>query len=133
MPGRRLGLSTRFRAFRIDRRDGRIGAAFESLTLDDLTPGDVVIRVAYSSINYKDALAATGQGTILRRFPLVGGIDLSGRVVESADPRFAPGDAVLVCGAGLSETIDGGYAELARVPAGCVEPIPEGLDPRSAM
>ncbi len=126
-------MSTRFRAFRIDRRDGEIRAAFESLTLDDLTPGDVVIRVAYSSINYKDALAATGAGSILRRFPLVGGIDLSGTVVESADPRFAPGAAVLVCGMGLGETLDGGYAELARVPGDSVEPIPPGLDARRAM
>lgn len=126
-------MTARFRALRIDERDGRVGAAFESLTLDDLTYGDVVIRVAYSSVNYKDALAATGAGSILRRFPLVGGIDLAGTVAESADPRFAPGDAVLACGAGLSETIDGGYAELARLPAGCVEPIPPGLDARSAM
>jgi len=122
-----------FRALRIDRTDGNVGAALVPLTLDDLTPGDVVVRVAWSSINYKDALAVTGTGSILRRFPLVGGIDLAGQVVESADPRFAPGDAVLVCGAGLSETRDGGFAELARVPADSVVPMPPGLDPRSAM
>lgn len=126
-------MTERFRAFRIDERDGKVRAAFESLTVDDLTPGDVVVRVAYSSINYKDALAATGAGKILRRFPLVGGIDLAGTVVESTDPRFKPGDAVLACGDGLGETVDGGYAELARLPAAAVDPIPPGLDARSAM
>ncbi len=126
-------MTSRFRALRIDRTDGGIRAALSPLTLDDLTPGDVVVRVAWSSINYKDALAVTGAGPILRRFPLVGGIDLAGTVVESADSRFAPGDAVLVCGCGLGETRDGGFAELARVPADCIEPVPPGLDPRSAM
>lgn len=126
-------MDTAFSGLRIDRGGGGITAALVPLTLDDLTPGDVVIEVAYSSINYKDALAATGAGSILRRFPLVGGIDLAGRVVDSADPRFSPGDAVLVCGCGLSETLDGGFAEYARVPGDCVEKIPPGLDPRSAM
>jgi acrylyl-CoA reductase (NADPH) len=127
-------MSSKFRALRIDRTaEGKIDAALTPLALEDLSAGSVVIRVAYSSINYKDALAATGAGSILRRFPLVGGIDLAGRVVESEDARFSPGDDVLVCGCGLGETLDGGYAELARVPADCVEPIPEGLDARSAM
>ena len=126
-------MSERFRAFRIDRADGRIDAKLTELSLDELTPGDVVIRVACSSINYKDALAATGAGRVLRRFPLVGGIDLAGRVAESTDSRFAPGDPVLVCGCGLGEIHDGGFAELARVPADCVEPIPPGLDARGAM
>src|SRR5690606_41908278 len=83
-------MTATFRALRIDRTDGGIRAALSPLTLDDLTPGDVVVRVAWSSINYKDALAVTGAGPILRRFPLVGGIDLAGTVVESADSRFAP-------------------------------------------
>jgi len=122
-----------FRALRIDRANGAVTASLTALTLDDLTPGEVVVRVAYSSINYKDALAATGAGAILRRFPLVGGIDLAGRVVESSDSRFAPGDPVLACGCGLGETHDGGFAELARVPAKCIERIPDGLDPRTAM
>src|SRR5207342_1114859 len=84
-----------FKAFRIHELDGKIVARFDALTLDDLSPGDVVIEVQYSDINYKDALAATGAGKILRRYPLVGGIDLAGVVESSQDARFAPGDAVL--------------------------------------
>ncbi len=126
-------MSDTFDAFRIHRNDGRIDARYERLTLDDLSEGDVVIRVAWSAINYKDALAATGRGAILRRFPLVGGIDAAGRVESSSDPRFAAGDPVLVCGAGLSETRDGGYAGFVRVPAADVIPIPAGLDMREAM
>ncbi len=98
-----------FKAFRIHDTGGKISARFEDLTLDALTPGEVVIDVEYSDINYKDALAATGAGRILRRYPLVGGIDLAGRVKSSDDARFAPGDAVLVTGCGLSENVDGGY------------------------
>ena len=83
-----------FKAYRIQERDGKVVAGFEQLTLDALTPGDVVIRVQYSSINYKDALAATGTGKILRKFPLNGGIDLSGEVVSSEDARYKPGQKV---------------------------------------
>lgn len=119
----------RFSAFRIHQH----GAAIESLALAELTPGEVVIRVHWSGINYKDALAGTGKGRILRRFPLVGGVDLSGVVVESADPAVRTGDAVLVTGCGLSETRDGGYAQFARVPAAAVVPLPAGLDLRSVM
>ncbi len=128
---------TAFRAFRIheDRRDGKpvIRAGFESLALDDLSAGEVVIRVAWSDINYKDALAATGAGRILRRYPLVGGVDLSGIVESSTDARYKAGDRVLVTGCGLSETLDGGYAEFARVPGDAVIPLPEGLSLREAM
>ncbi|HEV2284407.1 MAG TPA: oxidoreductase [Steroidobacteraceae bacterium] len=122
-----------FKAFRIHLEDGKIAARFEELTLDALGAGEVVIRVACSDINYKDALAATGAGRILRRYPLVGGIDLAGTVESSADARFRPGDAVLVTGCGLSETHDGGYAEFARVPAEWVIPMPAGLDALTAM
>ncbi|HEX4619681.1 MAG TPA: oxidoreductase [Steroidobacteraceae bacterium] len=122
-----------FRAFRIHSEDGRIAARFEDLTLDDLAPGEVVIRVACSGINYKDALAATGAGRILRRYPLVGGIDLAGAVESSGDARYKPGDAVLVTGCGLSETHDGGYAQFARVPGDWVIPMPAGLDASTAM
>ena len=106
----------RIKAFRIHSEGGRIAARFEELGLEDLAAGDVVIRVTHSGINYKDALAATGAGKILRRYPLVGGIDLAGVVESSSDPRYAPGTAVLVTGCGLSETHDGGYAQFARVP-----------------
>jgi NADPH2:quinone reductase len=121
------------RAYRIHEENGRIVARYETLELSDLSPGDVVIRVSWSGINYKDALAATGAGKILRKYPLVGGIDLAGVVEQSSDARYKPGDRVLVTGCDLSETRDGGYAELARVPGDAVVPIPGGLDERTAM
>ena len=124
---------TMLTAFRVHEAGGKISARFEQLGVDDLTPGEVVIEVHYSSINYKDALAATGAGRILRRYPLVGGIDLAGVVRSSQDARYQPGDAVLVTGSGLSETLDGGYAELARVPGDAVIPMPAGLDAFRAM
>jgi len=123
----------RFKAFRIHSEGGKIVARFDELALDDLSPGDVVIRVTHSGINYKDALAATGAGKILRRYPLVGGIDLAGIVESSGDARFAPGSTVLVTGCGLSETHDGGYAQFARVPGDWVIPMPPGLDAFTAM
>jgi len=124
---------TSFKAFRIHEEDKKIVARFERLTLDDLAAGDVVVRVTHSGINYKDALAATGAGKILRRYPLVGGIDLAGVVESSTDPRYAQGDRVLVTGCALSETHDGGYAEYARVKGDWVVPIPPGLDEFGAM
>lgn len=123
-----------FEAFRIHLGEGgSTRAGLEQLRLDDLSPGDVVIRAAWSSINYKDALAATGQGKILRRSPLVGGVDVAGTVESSADPRFAPGDAVVVVGCGLSETHDGGFSERVRLPGDFLNPLPEGLELREAM
>ncbi|MBS0580319.1 MAG: oxidoreductase [Proteobacteria bacterium] len=122
-----------FRAFRIHLAEGRIAARFEQITLADLAAGDVVVRVTHSGINYKDALAATGAGRILRRYPLVGGIDLAGIVESSDDPRYAQGDAVLVTGCALSETHDGGYAEYARVQGDWVIPLPAGLTAFDAM
>ena len=122
-----------FKAFRIHQSGGNISARFEDLTLDDLTPGEVVVDVQYSDINYKDALAATGAGKILRRYPLVGGIDLAGVVRSSDDPGVKAGDAVLVTGSGLSESYDGGYTEVARVQADSVIAMPPGLDAFRAM
>jgi len=122
-----------FRAYRIDRRDEGIVAGFEELTLDDLTAGDTVIRVTHSTINYKDALAATGKGRILKSYPLTGGIDLAGVVESSDNPDLEPGMPVVVNGCGLSETRDGGYAGYARVPAAAVVPLPPGIDPQAAM
>jgi NADPH2:quinone reductase len=124
---------TAFRAFRIHEIDGRIVARFDQLVLDDLGPGEVVVRVEYSDINYKDALAATGAGRILRKYPLVGGIDLAGVVVGSSDPRYTAGQHVLVTGCGLSETHDGGYAEYARVRGDWVIPLPAGMSTADAM
>jgi NADPH2:quinone reductase len=122
-----------FKAFRIHERDGKIVAGFESLRVEELTPGEVVIRVRYSSINYKDALAATGAGRILRKYPLNGGIDLSGEVVSSTDARYEAGQQVLVTGCGLSENVDGGYSEYARIAGDSVIRLPDGIDLAQAM
>lgn len=122
-----------FRAYRIDQQDGKIVADFCRLNIDDLSEGDVVVKVSHSTINYKDALAATGKGRILRQFPLVGGIDLAGTVVSSKSDEFEPGTPVLVNGCGLSETRDGGYAEYARLPADAVVPVPQGMSAAQAM
>jgi NADPH2:quinone reductase len=122
-----------FRAYRIDEQDGKIVAGFQTLSVDDLTDGDVVVKVSHSTINYKDALAATGAGKILRRYPLNGGIDLAGTVVSSENVEIEPGTPVLVNGCGLSETRDGGYSEYARVDSQSVVPIPAGLDAPQAM
>lgn len=132
-----MSIPTAFRAFRIHDRlaDGTPGhrAGIEQVSLDDLSPGEVVVKTAYSSVNYKDALAGTGTGRILRRFPLVGGIDVAGHVVASEDPAFREGDAVLATGSGLSETRDGGYGQYARLPAEWTVPLPAGLDLRESM
>ncbi len=123
----------KFRAFRIDEQDGRILAGIREITLDELTAGNVVVRVTHSTINYKDALAATGKGKILRRYPLNGGIDFSGVVVSSEDGEFQPGTNVLMNGCGLSETVDGGYAEYARVDSLGLVAVPDGMDCAQAM
>jgi NADPH2:quinone reductase len=123
----------RFRAYRIHETDGVVRAGLEELGLDDLTPGEVVIRACYSSVNYKDALAATGKGKILRRSPLVGGIDVAGVVTVSEDPRFRTGDRVVVTGCGLGESQDGGFSEAVRVPADWVVPLPANLSLYDAM
>jgi NADPH2:quinone reductase len=124
---------TPFQAFRVHLESERPKGRLETISLADLSPGDVVIRGAWSSINYKDALAATGAGRILRRYPLVAGVDIGGTVQESADPRFRPGDEVVVVGCGLSETVDGGFTQYARLPGDFLTPLPAGLDLRSAM
>jgi acrylyl-CoA reductase (NADPH) len=122
-----------FNAFRIfDDEDGYRAEIVEQ-SIDDQSEGDVVIRVAYSSVNYKDALAGTGKGKILRRFPMNGGIDAAGTVVQSTNKRFSEGDEVLITGSGLSETRDGGYSEYLRAPSEWLVPLPDGLDLREAM
>jgi len=123
----------RFRAYRIHETDGVITAGIEELGLDDLAPGEVVIRAYYSSVNYKDALAATGKGKILRRFPLVGGVDVAGEVTASEDSRFRAGDRVVVTGCGLGESHDGGFSETVRVPADWVVPLPADLSLHDSM
>ena len=124
----------KFKAYRLTEVDRKIRAEFVDMTLDELDPGDVVVRVAYSDVNYKDALAATGKGRILRRPTCIGGIDFSGTVVSSTDPRFAKGDAVLTVGGdyvGVSH--DGGYASYARVRGDWITRLPQGMTLWEAM
>ena len=122
-----------FDAFRIHNDTAGYRSGVERISLDDLAPGEVVIRAAFSSVNFKDALAGTGEGKILRRFPLVGGIDVAGHVVASTDPKFREGDPVLVTGCGLSETRDGGYSQYARLESKWAIPLPAGLGLRESM
>jgi NADPH2:quinone reductase len=111
-----------FRAYRVYDKGGIRGELTE-ISFDDLDEGEVLLRAAFSSVNYKDALAATGAGKIMRRFPMTGGIDVAGEVAVSTDPRFREGDEVLVTGYGMSEDHDGGYSEWVRVPADWVVPL----------
>ncbi|MGB3839817.1 MAG: YhdH/YhfP family quinone oxidoreductase [Rhodanobacter sp.] len=124
---------TRFRAFRIHNDDAGYRAGIETMDTGALSPGEVLVKVAYSSVNYKDALAGTGKGRILRTYPLNGGIDVAGHVVASTDPAFREGDAVLCTGSGLSETRDGGYGEYARLDARWTIPLPASLSLRESM
>jgi acrylyl-CoA reductase (NADPH) len=122
-----------FKAYRLTEADKKVRAEFVECTLDDLDAGDVVVRVAYSDVNYKDALAATGKGRILRRPQCIGGIDFSGTVVSSSNARFTKGDAVLGVGFDLGVAHHGGYAEYARVPADWLVKLPQGMSLWDAM
>lgn len=122
-----------FKAYLIEEAAGRTQGGFVAMQEAQLDAGEVTIRVAYSSVNYKDALAATGAGRIIRRFPCVGGIDLSGVVEQSADPRFSAGDPVIATSFDIGVAHHGGYAEYARVPADWVVPLPQGLSLFEAM
>lgn len=122
-----------FRALRIFDDEHGYRSEIVEQSIDDQSAGDVVIRVAWSGINYKDALAATGKGKILREYPLNGGIDAAGTVVRSDNVDFSEGDEVLITGCGLSETRDGGYSEYLRVPSKWLVPLPDGLTLREAM
>jgi acrylyl-CoA reductase (NADPH) len=127
------GLSVGFRACRLFEEGGRVVPRLVEMSPEDLTPGDVVVRVRWSGINYKDALAVTGRGKILKRFPLNAGIDAAGTVESSEDGRFRPGDEVVINGMGLGESHDGGFAELVRVPGAWIVPLPAGLTLRESM
>ena len=122
-----------FAAFVIEKSEDSVRGKLTQLTAEQLDKGEVTIRVHYSSVNYKDALAATGAGKIIRRFPCVGGIDMSGDVVESEDPRFRPGDKVIATSFDIGVSHHGGYAQYARVPAKWVVPVPAGLSLLDAM
>jgi acrylyl-CoA reductase (NADPH) len=126
-------LPQRFRAFVVREGDGTRSAGFEDLQPSALPEGELTVAVRYSSLNYKDALAVTGKGKVIRKFPMVPGIDLAGTVLESRDPSFQPGDEVLVTGWGIGEATFGGYAGLARVRAEWALPLPRGLTARRAM
>ncbi len=115
------------------KKQGEPYSTLQQMTLDQLTPGEVVVEVHYSSINFKDALAATGRGKILKTFPLNAGIDAAGVVLESIDPRFKKGQKVLVTGCGIGETDDGGYSEVLRVKVDSVVPLPPDLSLKESM
>lgn len=116
-----------FNAYRVFNHDGQISSRVVPQSLDDLPGGAVLIKAAFSSVNYKDALAATGAGKVMRRWPLTGGIDVAGVVESSDDPTFRHGDEVLVTGYELGVSHDGGYAGYVRVPADWIVPVPQGL------
>jgi putative YhdH/YhfP family quinone oxidoreductase len=123
----------KFKAYKLTEVDKKIRAEFVECTLDELDPGELVVRVAYSDVNYKDALAATGKGRILLRPSCIGGIDLAGTVVSSESPRFAKGDAVLAVGHLIGVKHHGGYAEYARIPADWAVKLPKGMTLWDAM
>lgn len=123
-----------FKALRIFSDDGKsVTDRIVDMRLDELDPGEVVVKTAYSSVNFKDALAATGKGRIIRRFPCVGGIDGCGTVVESSDPRFKAGDEVIATSYDIGVAHDGGYAGIMRLPADWVVPLPAGMSLFEAM
>jgi acrylyl-CoA reductase (NADPH) len=122
-----------FKALVLDKKDGKVQAEIRRLQTDALSSGDVLVSVAYSSLNYKDGLAVTGRGPVIRRYPMVPGIDLAGTVVESKSLEFRPGDQVLVTGCGIGEDHWGGYAEMARKKAEWLVRLPEGLTLQEAM
>jgi len=124
---------TTMQAFRIHNDDNGYRGAIETMDTDALSAGEVLVKAEWSSVNYKDALAGTGKGKILRQYPLNGGIDVAGTVVASTDPAFREGDKVLATGSGLSETRDGGYGEYAKLPAALTIPLPASLSTREAM
>lgn len=122
-----------FKAFRIFSENGRVAGRVVDSQLEELSAGEVVFRAEYSSVNFKDALAATGAGKIIRDFPRIGGIDAAGTVVSSSDSRFKAGDAVICTSYEFGVGHDGGYSEYCRVPADWVVPMPAGLTAFEAM
>src|SRR5215472_4195937 len=126
-------MSTSFRAFVVNKNEQEFTAGFKDLTQADLPPGEVLLKVAYSSVNYKDGLACIPDGKIVRSYPFVPGIDMSGIVVESSDSRFKPGDEVLATSYELGVSHYGGFSEYARVKADWIVPLPSGLTLKEAM
>jgi acrylyl-CoA reductase (NADPH) len=126
-------MKTRFHAVLITKDGGNQSVNDVELGVDDLMEGDVVVAVAHSTVNYKDGLAISGRSPVVRKFPMIPGIDLAGTVESSQNPRFKPGDKVLINGFGLSESHYGGYAEYARVKAEWLVPLPSAFTTSDAM
>src|SRR5512135_1247609 len=124
---------TTFTAILVTQDDGKTSASIQKLERSALPPGEVLVRIAYSSLNYKDGLAVTGRPGVIRTFPMVPGIDFAGTVEESSSADFKPGDEVVVTGCGTSETMWGGYAQLARLNAEHIVPLPQGMTLAQAM
>lgn len=126
-------MSATFRAFVVNKTESHFTAQVQELTKADLPSGEVLIHVAYSSVNYKDALACSSDGKIVRSYPFIPGVDLSGKVIESSDSRFQVGDEVLATSYDLGVSHYGGFSEYARVRADWIVPLPKGLLLREAM
>jgi putative YhdH/YhfP family quinone oxidoreductase len=122
-----------FKAFVVNKTEQAFEAGIQELSLDDLSAGEILIKVEYSALNYKDGLATLPNGGVVRKYPLIPGIDLAGSVVESDDSRFRAGDAVLATSYNLGVSYNGGFSEYARLPASWVVPMPHGLNSREAM
>lgn len=125
--------NTTFKGVLVTQPEGKFHAAIQDIPIDQLPAGELLVRVVYSSLNYKDGLAVTGKPGVIRTFPMVPGIDLAGTVEQSSSPDFRPGDSVVVTGCGTSETHWGGYAELARIKAEWAVPLPQGMTLVQAM
>lgn len=126
-------MSDTFKALVLTQEDGKTVGKVRELTNDDLPDGDVLLAVEYSSLNYKDGLAITGKGKIVRQWPLVPGIDLAGRVLESSSADYTRGDRVVLTGWGVGEKYWGGYSQRQRVQSKWLVPLPDGLESRQAM
>ncbi len=122
-----------FKAVFAQQIEGKPQISIQQIDRASLPPGDVLVRVRYSDLNYKDGLAVTGRPGVIRKYPMIPGVDLAGVVEESSSPDWKPGDEVIVTGCGLSETAWGGYAELARVDAKWLVGLPKGLTLKQAM
>ncbi|PKR60327.1 MDR family oxidoreductase [Thalassospira lohafexi] len=126
-------MSDAFRALVLDQNDKKVTAEFRNLTTDDLPDGDVLVRVKWSTLNYKDGMILNGLGRLVRTYPHVPGVDFSGEVVSSSEARYKPGDEVVLTGWRVGEAHWGGYGQMARVKADWLVPLPEGLDAAQAM
>ncbi|MFT8318459.1 MAG: acryloyl-CoA reductase [Sporolactobacillus sp.] len=126
-------MTNSFRALVVNKQGKEFSVGIQQLTLDDLPKGEVLIRVCYSGVNYKDSLAAVPDGNIVRSYPFVPGIDLAGLVIASEDARFKAGDQVIATSYGIGVTHFGGYSEIARIPADWIVPLPSGLSLKEAM